>query len=94
MSSKKNPDSNLLILPSSELLKASSSLKVVAFYLLLTAIPVQSWAVVASSFEDPDTVLAANTGIEIIKHAGAVWVATGGGVNFTFDNGQTWLLYD
>ena len=61
---------------------------------LLLAGPASSWAVVASSFEAPDTVLAANTGVEIIKHAGGIWVATGAGVNFTFDNGQTWLLYD
>ena len=53
-----------------------------------------SFAGIASSFDAPDTVLAASTGVEIIKHGGGIWVASGGGVNFTFDNGQTWLLYD
>ena len=62
--------------------------------LLLTWFPADTLAVVASSFEAPDTTLGANTGVDIIKHAGAIWVATGSGVNFTYDNGQTWLLYD
>lgn len=45
-------------------------------------------------FAPPDTALGANSGLEIVEYAGAVWIATGAGVNFTFDNGQTWLLYD
>ncbi|HWR84232.1 MAG TPA: FlgD immunoglobulin-like domain containing protein, partial [Candidatus Deferrimicrobium sp.] len=32
--------------------------------------------------------------IDIIEHRGGVWFATGGGVNFSLDGGQTWLLYD
>ena len=63
------------------------------FFLVIILIP-KANAAIATSYEDPDTVLAATTGIEIIKHAGGVWIATGAGVNFTFDLGQTWLLYD
>ncbi len=61
---------------------------------LFIIVPASSFAVVAGSFVVPDTVLGANTGIEIIKHGGGIWVATGAGVNFTYDNGKTWLLYD
>ncbi len=71
-----------------------NSLKfLLCFFLVIILIP-KAKAAIATSYEDPDTVLAATIGIDIIKHAGGVWVATGAGVNFTFDLGQTWLLYD
>ncbi len=60
--------------------------------LLLLSGPVS--AGIAVSFDNPDTVIASNTVIEIIEHNGGIWMATGEGVNFTFDSGRTWLLYD
>ncbi|MCH7689801.1 MAG: hypothetical protein IIA17_01990 [candidate division Zixibacteria bacterium] len=63
------------------------------FFLVITLIP-KAKAAIATSYVDPDTVLAATTTIEFVKHAGGVWASTGAGVNFTFDLGQTWLLYD
>ncbi|MCH8027788.1 MAG: hypothetical protein IID63_06660, partial [candidate division Zixibacteria bacterium] len=63
------------------------------FFLVIILIP-KAKAAIASSYVDPDTVLAATTTIEFVKHAGGVWAATGAGVNFTFDLGQTWLLYN
>ncbi len=66
----------------------------IASILLSFFVANNSHAMVASSFEAPDTVLGTGTVIEIVQHGGAIWVATGDGVNFTFDNGVTWLLYD
>ncbi len=43
---------------------------------------------------DPDTVYASNVVIDIIEYRGGVWMITPDGVNYTFDNGDTWLLYD
>ncbi|MEE8404959.1 MAG: hypothetical protein V3S17_06175 [candidate division Zixibacteria bacterium] len=63
------------------------------FFLVIILIP-KAKAAIASSYVDPDTILAATTTIEFVKHAGGVWASTGAGVNFTFDLGQTWLLYN
>ena len=63
------------------------------FFLVIILIP-KAKAAIATSYEDPDTVLAATASIEFVKLAGGVWAATGAGVNFTFDLGQTWLLYN
>ncbi|RME31852.1 MAG: hypothetical protein D6800_00390, partial [Candidatus Zixiibacteriota bacterium] len=42
----------------------------------------------------PDTGLVTNTAIEVIAHDGGVWFGTGKGIMYTFDNGQTWLVYN
>lgn len=71
-----------------------NSLKfLLCIFLVIILIP-KAKAAIATSYEDPDTVLAATASIEFIKLAGGVWAATGAGVNFTFDLGQTWLLYN
>ncbi len=51
-------------------------------------------AEVAQFFDEPDTVFASNTVIDIIEHNGGIWFATGEGVNFSLDTGRTWLLYN
>jgi len=51
-------------------------------------------AELASTFEAADTVFASNTVVDIVGHDNGVWFATGEGVNFSFDNGFTWLLYN
>jgi len=57
-------------------------------------LPALSSAELASFFDEPDTVFASNTVIDIIEHNGGIWFATGEGVNFSLDSGRTWLLYD
>ncbi len=69
-----------------------NSLKfLLCFFLVIILIP-KAKAAIATSYEDPDTVLAATASIEFVKLAGGVWAATGAGVNFTFDLGQTCVL--
>ena len=95
MFSKNNPACILSQKSPDNKIKQSPLLRgLFAALLLLGITPVSSLAVVAKSIDVPDTVLAASIGIDIIEYAGAVWVITGGGVNFTFDNGDTWLLYN
>ncbi len=53
-----------------------------------------AYAGVATFMEQPDTSIASNSVVDIIEHDGGIWMATGDGLNFTFDNGVTWLLYD
>jgi hypothetical protein len=48
----------------------------------------------ASYFDEPDTTYATNVVIDIVKHGGGIWFATGAGVNFSLDGGDTWLLYN
>ncbi len=57
--------------------------------LTLMAKPVKNFAL-----DDPDTVIASNSVIDIIVHDGALWMATSEGVNFSYDGGDTWLLYN
>ncbi|RKX28402.1 MAG: hypothetical protein DRP47_04460, partial [Candidatus Zixiibacteriota bacterium] len=63
------------------------------FFLVVGCVRV-SMAGLAYSFAEPDTIYASNTPIDIIEHNGAVWLATGEGVNFSPDGGETWLLYN
>jgi len=42
---------------------------------------------------DPDTTAASNTAIDIVAHAGGIWLGTPAGLNFSLDSGKTWLLY-
>jgi hypothetical protein len=65
---------------------------VLVFLLFFT--PAMTLAGIANFFEQPDTVLASNIVIDIVEHDGGVWFATGEGVNFSFDDGVTWLLYN
>ena len=65
---------------------------ILVFFLFFT--PAITLAGIASFFEQPDTLLASNIVIDIVEHNGGVWFATGEGVNFSFDDGMTWLLYD
>ncbi|MBN1212241.1 MAG: hypothetical protein JXA92_06650 [candidate division Zixibacteria bacterium] len=62
--------------------------------LLLFFTPAITLAGIANFFEQPDTLLASNIVIDVIEHNGGVWFATGEGVNFSYDDGLTWLLYD
>ncbi len=60
--------------------------------LLIIPLPIQ--AGLASQFDAPDTTIASNTVIDIVAHNGGIWMATGEGLNFSLDGGETWLLYD
>ena len=53
----------------------------------------RAFAGVASSYDQPDTILAKNSVIDIIEHNGYLWFITSAGVNFTPDTGKTWLFY-
>ncbi len=68
--------------------------KILILVFLLFSLPAISMAGIASFFEQPDTLLASNVVIDIIEHNGGVWFATGEGVNFSYDDGVTWLLYN
>jgi hypothetical protein len=61
---------------------------------VLLCLPVLATAGTASRFDHPDTGYAANVAIDIVKHHGGVWLATGRGINYSFDGGRTWLIYD
>lgn len=61
---------------------------------ILLLFPALSSAELAGFFDEPDTVYASNTVIDIIEHNGGIWFATGDGVNFSLDSGRTWLLYN
>ncbi len=58
------------------------------------AAPPPTKAAVAESLDQPDTSIASNTVIDIVEHDGGIWMATGRGLNFSLDGGQTWLLYN
>ncbi len=62
--------------------------------LAVVILPAVIQAGVATSFELPDTGYISNVVIDIIEHNGGVWLATGDGLNFSFDDGETWLSYD
>jgi len=55
----------------------------------LMAKPVKNFAL-----DEPDTAFVSNSVIDIIVHDEALWMATSEGVNFSFDGGDTWLLYN
>jgi len=61
---------------------------------LLAALTSPSRGELASSYDAPDSAFASNTVVDIIEHNGAVWCATGEGLNFSYDSGRTWLLYN
>ncbi|NOY88719.1 MAG: hypothetical protein GXO93_04910, partial [FCB group bacterium] len=64
------------------------------FPLMMILFPVFLSAEVISSFDQPDTGYVSNVVVDIIGDSVGVWFATGEGLNFSFDNGQTWLSYD
>ncbi len=50
---------------------------------------------VTTGFDAPrDSAYATNTVIDIIQHDSAVWLATGRGLNASYDAGMNWLLFD
>ncbi len=61
---------------------------------LLILAPALVLAGPAHFYDQPDTTYATNVVIDIIEHNGGIWFATGEGVNYSFDNGETWLLYN
>ncbi|MEW6411594.1 MAG: hypothetical protein AB1483_03870 [Candidatus Zixiibacteriota bacterium] len=62
--------------------------------LAAVAFPGLVWAGIATTYDAPDSGYISNVVIDIVEHNGGVWFATSEGVNFSFDNGQTWLSYD
>lgn len=69
----------------------------------LLIIPLTAVAELAVTFDDPDTTYSSNIVIDIISHVNntitdpdtiSIWFATGDGVNFSYDGGKTWLLYN
>ncbi|MFQ5453853.1 MAG: hypothetical protein ACE5D6_06665, partial [Candidatus Zixiibacteriota bacterium] len=70
--------------------------KPVLLLLLLTMLllPMISTAAVVTSFDMPDTGYVSNVAVDIIGHNGGIWLATGEGVNFSYDNGANWFSYD
>jgi len=73
--------------------------KLCALFLLLAPAAVGE---VADHFElnaSPATGVASNTALEALRHglsadSVGIWLATGKGVNFSFDGGQTWFIRD
>jgi len=57
-------------------------------------LPVLVAAEMPSTFDAPDSGYVSNTVVDIIEHNGGIWFATGEGLNFSYDSGQTWLSYD
>ena len=66
----------------------------VATILATFLLPVLLNAGVATTYELPGSGYISNVVIDIIEHNGGVWFATSDGVNFSFDNGDTWSFYD
>ena len=58
------------------------------------ALPLTASADLRFTLAEPDTVYASNVVVDIIEFNGGVWMITPDGVNFTFDDGQSWLLYN
>jgi len=73
---------------------ATPLIRLVSCIAVAILLPTFSSAELASFFDEPDTVLASNLVVDIIEHNDGVWFATGEGVNFSLDSGQTWLLYN
>ncbi len=69
-------------------------IKLLVIPLLLLVLPMVAAAVLVTPFDEPDTTYATNIVIDIIEHNGGVWFATGEGINYSIDNGQSWLLYN
>ncbi len=71
----------------------ASGLRILAVAALLALSP-SVQAALMGTMDEPDTTIASNTVIDIVEHAGGIWMATGQGLNFSLDGGQTWLLYN
>lgn len=69
------------------------SLKILIILSLAMLIPGAVRAGVANSFELADSGYISNVVIDIVEHNGAVWFATSDGLNFSYDNGETWFSY-
>jgi len=69
-------------------------IKLLVIPLLLLFLPIVAAAELVTTFDEPDTAYATNIVIDIIEHNGGVWFATGEGINYSIDNGQSWLLYN
>jgi hypothetical protein len=68
--------------------------RLILFLVFLPVFPLTVLAGVAQHFDQPDTAFASNVAVDIIRHGNAVWLATSRGINYTYDNGATWLLYN
>ena len=68
--------------------------KLIVIVIFLLPIALMGKPVKNFSLDEPDTAFASNTVIDIIVHDGALWMATSEGVNFSYDGGDTWLLYN
>jgi len=69
-------------------------LTLIFFILCLPAVLLAGPTTFLTVLEEPDTSFISNTVIDIIEHNGGVWFATGSGINFSYDTGQTWLMYN
>ncbi|MCK4606807.1 MAG: hypothetical protein KAU35_05880, partial [candidate division Zixibacteria bacterium] len=61
---------------------------------LAVILPSISEAQLPKSFSVPQSGYLSNLVIDIIEHDGAVWLATGKGLNFSYDQGETWQVHD
>ncbi len=61
---------------------------------LMPSSAVSSTQLMPSAFTSPDSGYLTNTAIDIIEHAGGVWLATGEGLNATADGGLTWSIHN
>ena len=57
-------------------------------------LPVVGFADIPEFFDQPDSGYTTNVVTDIITHDSAIWFATDEGLNFSYDGGQSWLLYD
>jgi hypothetical protein len=100
MDSRFHGNDEVTLFPSSSTFKttpkkwATLLIRLASCIAIAVLLPTLSSAELAGSFDEPDTVFASNLVVDIIEHNGGVWFATGEGVNFSLDSGQTWLLYD
>ncbi len=65
-----------------------------SFLIILLLLPLAGNSEIVTTFDQPDTLYSSNIVIDIIEHNGGVWFATGDGVNYSLDNGISWLLYN
>ncbi|MDF1544404.1 MAG: FlgD immunoglobulin-like domain containing protein [bacterium] len=65
----------------------------ILFVFLLTLAPTVFGDNLATE-DPPDTIYTSNVSIDLHNQLGTIWMATDEGVNFTTDNGLTWLRYD
>ena len=61
---------------------------------VLFCFPVIGFSDIPEVFQLPDSGYTSNVVTDMLSHNGGIWFATDEGLNYSFDGGTTWLLYD